>query len=251
MKFDGVRKPKTRRGKKFLEDRAPKFVENDKSAFIAKGNKSSVIVTRILHELSSLKKPLVHQLKFKNPIRPFEDDIGLEKFSHKFDSSLFLFGSKTKKHPNSLIFGRMFDYHLLDMVELSVEKFVSSSEINVSGVLFGSKPSILLQGTLFETDETMKRIGNLMVDWFRGTTTEFIRIQGLELVISITATSEKKIIFRVYKAELKKEVGSTTPKVNLISIGPNIDFVVERHKFATESLYKAALKRPVIKKGTR
>lgn len=49
----------------------------------------------------------------------------------KFDSSLFLFGSNSKKHPNSLIFGRMYDYHILDMVELRIEKFVSSNEFKV------------------------------------------------------------------------------------------------------------------------
>lgn len=62
----------------------------------------------------------------------------------------------------------------------------------------GCKPCIILQGTEFETNETMKRIGNMMVDWFRGVVVENIRLQGLELVISLTAV-EDKIYFRVYR----------------------------------------------------
>lgn len=66
-----------------------------------------------------------------NPFHPFEDESGLIKFSQKHDSSLFLFGSNSKKHPNSLIFGRMFDYSLLDMVELSIINFKASAEFQV------------------------------------------------------------------------------------------------------------------------
>lgn len=63
----------------------------------------------------------------------------------------------------------------------------------------GAKPVILLQGTRFESDETVQRIGNLMIDWFRGTSVTSVRLQGLELVISITAKSETEFAFRVYK----------------------------------------------------
>lgn len=38
-----------------------------------------------------------------------------------------------------------------------------------------------------------------MVDWFRGPTVETVRLQGLELVIALTALDEHKIIFRVYR----------------------------------------------------
>lgn len=57
----------------------------------------------------------------------------------------------------------------------------------------------MLQGTQFETDGTLQRVGNLMVDWFRGTAATSIRLQGLELIISLTAKSEDEIAFRVYK----------------------------------------------------
>jgi hypothetical protein len=79
-----------------------------------------------LQQLKSLKKPLIQQLQqfvflfnffawilflssineipfSKNQIHPFEDETLLTKFSHKFDASLFVFGSNSKKHPNRFL----------------------------------------------------------------------------------------------------------------------------------------------------
>jgi len=57
-----VEKTKTRRGKNFLEDRAPKLIENDKTEIIMRGNKMSEIVGKVLNELYLLKKPLATKL---------------------------------------------------------------------------------------------------------------------------------------------------------------------------------------------
>ncbi|VDN59316.1 unnamed protein product [Dracunculus medinensis] len=224
----------TRRGKKFLMNREPKIIENDKMAFIIKGGKTNSIVSSALREFYLLKKPLVQQLKKKNPYHPFEDDTSIEKFSMKFDSSLFLFGSNSKKHPNSLIFGRMYDYHILDMVELRIEKFVPHA-------ILGEKPCIILQGDSFESDP-FRRIGNLMVDWLRGSVVNSIRLEGLETVISLTAIFDK-ILFRVYRICLKNST-SDVPRVELLESGPRIDFSVQRMKLASENLLKTALKQP-------
>ncbi|PIO33509.1 hypothetical protein AB205_0114060, partial [Aquarana catesbeiana] len=69
-----------------------------------------------------------HVLFRKNMTRPFEDQTSVEFFSKKSDCSLFVFGSHNKKRPNNLIFGRMYDFHVLDMVELGMEKYVSLKE---------------------------------------------------------------------------------------------------------------------------
>lgn len=64
----------------------------------------------------------------------------------------------------------------------------------------GTKPCIVLQGPLFESNETLQRLGNLMIDFFKGTRAEMVRLQGLELVIALTALSEEQVLFRVYKS---------------------------------------------------
>ena len=57
-----VNKVKTRKGKQFLENRAPKLVENDKTAMVVRGSKTTEVLTKALNELFMLKKPLVNRL---------------------------------------------------------------------------------------------------------------------------------------------------------------------------------------------
>ncbi|VDD94751.1 unnamed protein product [Enterobius vermicularis] len=237
-----INRPKTRRGKRHLEERAPKVIENDKTALIIKGGKTSELVSNVLADIYALKKPFAQQLKRRNPFHLFEDEVPLEQFSTKYDASLFVFGSNSKKHPDCLIFGRLYDFHILDMVELRIENYVSSKEFSAPRVVLGAKPCIVLQGTAFESDTTMKRLGNLMVDWFRGPVVENIALQGLELVVSLTSVGDH-LLFRVYRTCLKRSA-STFPRVELLEIGPRIDFTLQRTKLASDSLFKLALKQP-------
>lgn len=84
------------------------------------------------------------------------------------------------------------------------------------------------------------------------------------MVISLTATSEEEVLFRVYKygltptvepnissetipyfrTRLLKSSDSSTPRVELVEMGPNIDFAVGRNKFATHDYFKSALEKP-------
>ena len=61
--------------------------------------------------------------KKKNIVRPFEDVSSLEFFSKKSDSSLVAFGSHNKKRPHNLVIARMFDFHVLDMVEFGISNY--------------------------------------------------------------------------------------------------------------------------------
>lgn len=128
----------------------------------------------------------------------FDDETGVEKFSAKFDASLFAFGSHQKKRPNTLILGRMFDQHILDMFEMRITNYIPAKDFKQPAPALGCKPCILLQGTPFEFNEEFKRLGNLMVDWFRGVKVQNIRLQGLETVISLTMI-EGTMLFRVYR----------------------------------------------------
>ncbi|EJW71392.1 hypothetical protein WUBG_17701 [Wuchereria bancrofti] len=58
MGIGNLRKAKTRRGKRFLENRQPKVVENDKTAIIVKGGKTNQIVTDALADLYALEKAI-------------------------------------------------------------------------------------------------------------------------------------------------------------------------------------------------
>ena len=61
----------------------------------------------------------------KNELHPFDDQNSLEFLSKKNDCSLFALASDSKKRPNNIIMGRLFNYQLLDMVELGVTDYKS------------------------------------------------------------------------------------------------------------------------------
>lgn len=77
-----------------------------------------------------------------------------------------------------------------------------------------------------------------------------IRLQGVEHVLSFTATEDNQILMRSHKIVLKKS-GLRTPRIELNEIGPSIDFTIRRTKIASEDLYKLARKQPKQLKITR
>uniref|UniRef100_A0A672FS57 Ribosome production factor 2 homolog n=1 Tax=Salarias fasciatus TaxID=181472 RepID=A0A672FS57_SALFA len=226
--LQGVIKPKTKRSKRFLESRAPKL-----------GGNTSQTVTQALKDIVNTLSPSALQ---ENITRPFEDSTSLEFFSKKTDCSLFLFGSHNKKRPNNLIFGRLFDFHVLDMIELGVEKFVSMNDIKTAKCPEGTKPMLVFAGEAFDTDNEHRRLKSLLIDFFRGPTVSAVRLAGLEHVLHFTAL-DGKIHMNSYRCLLKKS-GCRTPRIELEEIGPSFDFVLRRTHLASDDLYKLAHKQP-------
>uniref|UniRef100_A0A8C0UWC1 Ribosome production factor 2 homolog n=1 Tax=Cyanistes caeruleus TaxID=156563 RepID=A0A8C0UWC1_CYACU len=240
--LDRVVKPKTKRAKRFLEKREPKLNENTKNAMLIKGGNANLTVAEVLKDIYAVKKPFAVLYKRKNITRPFEDQTSLEFFSKKSDCSLFLFGSHNKKRPNNLIIGRMFDYHVLDMIELGIEKFVSLKEIKNSKCPEGTKPMLIFAGDAFDVNEEYRRLKSLLIDFFRGPTVPSIRLAGLECVLHFTAV-DGKIYMRSYKVLLKKS-GCKIPRIELEEMGPSLDLVMRRTHLASDDLFKLSLKQP-------
>uniref|UniRef100_UPI003EBF7410 ribosome production factor 2 homolog n=1 Tax=Danio rerio TaxID=7955 RepID=UPI003EBF7410 len=239
---DGIVKAKTRRSKRFLESRESKLKENPKNSMIIKGGNTSSTVSQALKDVYALKKPNAVLYKKKNMVRPFEDSTALEFFSKKSDCSLFLFGSHNKKRPNNLIFGRMFDFHVLDMFELGIENFRSLTDIKMDKCPEGTKPMLVFAGDLFETDREYQRLKSVLTDFFCGPRVSAVRLAGLEHVLHFTAL-EGKIYMRSYKVLLKKS-GCRTPRIELEEIGPSFDFSMRRNHTASDDLYKTAHRQP-------
>jgi len=237
-----VSKPKTQKGKRFLQKREGKLEENTKCVMMIRGGKTSELVTQALKDIHILKRPNSAMFKRKNILRPFEDQTSLEFFSQKNDTSLMVFGSHSKKRPHNLVFGCFYDYHLLDMFELGIEKYKPISEFKTEKVMSGSKPCVMFSGEEFQNKIEYSRLRNLMLDFWRGEKVQNIRLQGVEHIIQITC-ADGKIYFRSYRVKLKKS-GLKTPRVELEEIGPSFDFVLRRSHLAEESLYKEALKQP-------
>lgn len=238
----GVVKPKTQRGKRFLENRGSKLVENTKSAIFIRGSNANNTVLKAMKNLCSLKRP--HSVFFnkKNEMKPFEDQTALEFMTQKNDASHFVLGTHSKKRPNNLVIGRTYDGHLLDMFELGMEDFKALEDFKIPKIPVGTKPMLLFAGEQFEQNKELERLKNFFIDFFRGETAEAISLQGLEHVIMFTA-ADNKITLRSYKVLLKKS-GTKTPRVELEEIGPHADLTLRRAKIASEDLFKTARKQP-------
>jgi len=237
-----VVKPKNKRSKRALEAREPKAIENTKTSVFVRGAKCSQLVQDCMKDLNTLKKPNSISYNQKNDIRPFEDYTKLEFFAKKLDASLFVFGSHNKKRPNNLVFGRMHDYHILDMIELGLDAFTSLNEFKTGKVTVATKPCLLFAGEPFAdtSNVEMQRLKSLFIDFFRGPEVTNVRLAGIEHVLQFTAV-ENKVFLRSYKISLKKS-GGRIPRIELEEIGPSLDMSLRRTHLASDDLFKSACK---------
>lgn len=79
-----------------------------------------------------------------------------------------MMGSHSKKRPDNLVFGRLFNYSLLDMIELYVESYEGLREFANSKILLGTKPCLLFNGPLWEQSDEMKQLKSIFIDFFIG-----------------------------------------------------------------------------------
>lgn len=214
-------------------------------------------------------------LSKNNVIVPFEDEgrQNLEFLLTKNDCSMFLLASHNKKRPNNLILGRTFDRHILDMVELGITRFRSSSK-DYAGVpkkRIGSKPMLLFVGHLWhEKNSQYGRIQNLFLDLYRGDPVNSLIVSGLDHIIVFTIadppqsagggvdSSAPVIHQRTYHVKLIKQqqqqqkqsaadgdgADTKVPAQLLVPCGPDFDFKIRRTQYAAPDLWKAAMKQP-------
>ncbi|PJF18254.1 Ribosome production factor 2 [Paramicrosporidium saccamoebae] len=238
-------KPKTARGKRFLDDRESKIVEDVKGSIFMRGTKTSSVVNEALSDLYSLKKPDAFMMFKKNAVHPFEggeSEATLEFFSQRNDAAFVMLATHSKKRPDNLVLTRMFDHHVLDMIELGIADFQSIKSIAGPTCAVGMKPAFVFNGELFEQRDEYKMLQSMLLDFFRGHVVDSVNLAGIESVISVTATADK-VLFRVYRIFLKKS-GTKVPLIELQLMGPSIDWVIGRTRFASPELMKQALRQP-------
>jgi ribosome production factor 2 len=103
-----------------------------------KSTSSSDLVSEALKDLYALKKPDAILFSRKNEIRPFEDPRALEFFSTKNEAAFIVIASHQKKRPHCLTIARMYDYQLLDMIELSIIDYTMMEAFKVLLLVFSS-----------------------------------------------------------------------------------------------------------------
>lgn len=70
---------------------------------------------------------------------------------------------------------------------------------------------------------------------------ENLNLAGLDHAYVCTAVSSNRVLFTHCALRLKKS-GTIVPRMELVEVGPSMDFVVRRHRLPNESLRKEAMK---------
>ncbi|KAL5967221.1 hypothetical protein TSMEX_005036, partial [Taenia solium] len=272
--------PKTHRGRKFLSKREPQIHENDKQTLIIRGTHTGEIVNSLLTDLL-LKKPLVYKLNRRNRVLPFEDATFIERMCNKYDCSLFIMGTHSKKRPNNIVIGRLHDHEILDMHELGIENYVSMHSLDTT-LQLGAKPILIFSGEAFDEDEQSQLLKSVLIgkakcfaithpalDLFRGPKVSCINSSGLEYVIHFIMPSSEKLLMRVQTIKLEElkrpskggsdhmgdseQVTTTealkTPwgpyvQLELCNSAPEVDFVLRRRQMPSEDKWKGSLRVP-------
>lgn len=211
-------KPTTRKGKKVLQAKAPQIIEGPKQALLLQGRKTSETVRKTLKDLYSLKKPDAKLLSRKHDITIFENAAPVEQLCRRSETPVFIMGSHSKKRPDNLVLGRMFNYSLLDMIELGIDSLEALRDFSGPKITLGTKPCLIFNGPIWDQQEEYKHLKSIFIDLFHKEYVETIRLQGFEHALSFTASQDGKILLRSYKVILKKS-GCKTPRIELEEIG--------------------------------
>lgn len=245
-----VVKPRNARSKRALEKREPKNIENTKQCLYFVGKKAAQEMRQCHKDLYSLRKHNSLYMGRKHTLAPFEDILPIERLAEKHDASLFCYVARTKKHPNNMVIGRMFNHHLLDMIELDVSDYRGLAHFRTPKVSEGTKPCLAFSGVAFEDDPTLGVLKNLLLDLFRGVEATAVRLQGFEMLLQFVALDSATVVMRGYRILLKKS-GVRTPRIELETMGPALTLSVKRSHLASDDLMKRACRTPKQLKANR
>jgi len=136
-------------------------------------------------------------LSKNNMILPFDDtgQQSLEFLTTKNDAALFAVASRNKKRPNNLILGRTLDRRVLDMVEMGILQYRSLTDFSgLPKKRSGSKPLLQFVGDSWSSDVNLKRLQNLLIDFYRGDPIDsLVLVSGLDHVMVFTAAETETL----------------------------------------------------------
>jgi ribosome production factor 2 len=260
-------KPRNARTARIVKAREPQVLEDRKRTLLLHGTKCPLSIRSVLTTIHSLTKPHSTHLNKKNEnIHPFEDPSSLEFLAGKNDCGLVVFGSSSKKRPNSITILRVYNGKTLDMVEilllpqLDAESYSKKKQLFQVGVEM--KPLILFAGSQWadtsssESAAIYQTLKSLLLDVFCGEEISSIDVAGMQYMLLIAAPDTPSTIrplpgsedpkpviqLRWYKI-LTRKSGTKLPRVELQPEGPAFDFRVSRYKEADATEMKDALRK--------
>ena len=241
------RKPKTHKGKLYLESLKPKLIEGPKECLFINTQNSSELMRMVLHELYLMRKELSKKLNRKEQIFNIEQNKeNVEFVCTKNNTTFFSLSSHNKKHPMDLTLGCLYDHQLLDTFEFEVVNFIPMSYFKENTTINSDlKPIIIFQGELFESDFNYDRLKKFFIDYFQLYDKESVSISELRRIIVINIENDEKIVkIRNYQINGNLSNKTNLEKIQLVEIGPSFDLKERKFSLADEVLYKKTLKQP-------
>lgn len=221
-------------------------VGGQKNLLILRGPTASANGLSALRNLAALKKPDVKLLSRSNDVRPFDDLSSLEFLADKNECQAFIYTSHNKKRPNNIIMGRLYDGHVMDMIELGLQNFVALEDFVGAKKRIGSIPCFIFAGDEWDRNPTCARLRSMVLDIFGGRDLTGINLTGIDHVVSMSIIGEK-ILWRTYTIIFKSS-DSKVPRVELVPMGPSLDLIIRRQHVPSADLDKAAHKtKPLAK----
>jgi len=199
------------------------------------GPKTSQLIRNVIQDIDKMKACCSKKLRRNNEIRNFdpESKTDLLFICQKNNCSIFCVASHNKKRPHNLIFGRIYNVHLLEMIELGVNFFISGSHLSKKveyQMLY--KPYIAFVGIAFDLKPDCQVIRSLFLDIFRGYNTISININAIKSVVFIIS-HRNMIYLRRYRTIIKKS-GNFLLNLELEEYGSSINFAVRHNQLTSE-----------------
>jgi len=246
--FEGRRV--TAAGKRHLTARAPQLREKDaKLALLLRAQKTSERATRGLRAVQVMTAPFSQLLsRRRDDVRSvLEDASGVERECAKRDAAFFGVASHSKKRPDNVVLGRLFDGTVLDMFEFGVLHAGPAAGVSK---LLGTKPCVAFVGHTWDSTERGRRLRNFFADLFRGPDVDGLNLAGLEHVVVCALDDDaERVQIAPHRLRLRKNpAGGRVPNVLLEPAtkdehGP-LTLAVRRDHAPSLDLWKAALKQP-------
>jgi ribosome production factor 2 len=230
----------THRGKKFLESREPHIEEDRKCSLFIKGRKSSLVLGQVWDALARFRYREIVKYSHKNDTLPFESVEEIEHFCKKSDCSLFVFFSDSKKRRNNVIFGRLFDSHVLEMYEVGILDFVA--DLPSGDIEHAAVPALLFEGDRWDTDFSNFR--SVLIDFFVGDLKGTANLQQIQhaLAFTIVEGEQTQILVRHY------QVDASGSEPNLLPVSPSFAMVQRRTMHPDPDVFASAMVKPVVNK---
>ena len=225
----------THRGRLAIKNRESKVVENRKKSLFIKGRKFPSTLQQVWDDLALFRHGEIEKYVRENQVNPFEPSEveELEKYCQRTDCSLFTFASHNKKRPNNLVFGRLYNFKVLDMYEFGVTEIVDHKDLKPR-IDPGWVPALIFQGEQWDTE--LQHLRSYFMDYFVGDLHGRVNLDQVQHCIVFTYIEEDKtILFRHYF--VKREGGTTSLEL----AAPSFNLVRRREQLPDEDMLALAM----------